>query len=109
MARPKAVAVPVKKGRPANPAKAKADTKPIVTFLPSKLHARAKLAAIALSTNLSTVIRDLLSAWVIEQKKAIADIVNMKDEVEEDEDDVEVDEDDDEDTEEVDEDDEDEE
>jgi hypothetical protein len=86
-----------KVGRPAaatsdSAAKANKDNKPVVIFLPKKLHARVRLGCIALSTSISAIVREALEDWTKNKAKAIANVINMKDEPE-------VDEDEDEDTE----------
>src|SRR3990172_3809453 len=79
------VKVKGKPGRPKSATSLKPTGKPVVTFMPPKLHARVRLACIALSTNASSVIRDLLTEWVTSKKKEIAAVINMKDDVEEEE------------------------
>lgn len=71
-------AAPKKAGRVADPelAKEKKKGKPVVVFLPKSLHGRARLMAIALSTNLSTIIRGLLEEEVTKKRKAITDLIN---------------------------------
>lgn len=90
----KVVEVPKKKvGRPAGAtsdaaAKANKDNKPVVIFLPKKLHARVRLGCIALSTSISAIVREALEEWTKNKAKAIANVINLKDE----EEDVDVDE-----------------
>lgn len=86
---------PVKRGRPANPDKEDtSDKKTVVIFLDPKLHARVRLACIALGTNVNKVSRQLLAEWCSENKKAIADVINAG-MAEDDEDETEVEEDED--------------
>src|SRR6266496_5159358 len=95
----------VKIGRPASATseaanKANKDNKPVVIFLPKKLHARVRLGCIALSTSISAIVREALEEWTKNKAKAIANVINMKDEPE----DEDVEEEEDNDTEEEDED-----
>lgn len=76
-----------KVGRPAGAtsdaaAKANKDNKPVVIFLPKKLHARVRLGCIALSTSISAIVREALEEWTKNKSKAIANVINMKDEPE---------------------------
>ena len=101
----KSAKVVKKVGRPAGAtsdaaAKANKDNKPVVIFLPKKLHARVRLGCIALSTSISAIVREALEEWTKNKSKAIANVINMKDEPE----DEDVEEEDDNDTEEEDED-----
>ena len=108
----------VKVGRPTSATsesanKANKDNKPVVIFLPKKLHARVRLGCIALSTSISAIVREALEDWTKNKAKAIANVINMKDEPEVDEDededeDTEVEETEDEDTEDEEDEDEDE-
>lgn len=107
-----------KVGRPAAAtsdaaAKANKDNKPVVIFLPKKLHARVRLGCIALSTSISAIVRESLEEWTKNKAKAIANVINMKDEPEdedvEDEEDNDVEESDDDEEEESDDDEEEEE
>lgn len=115
----KKAVVKKKVGRPAGAtsdaaAKANKDNKPVVIFLPKKLHARVRLGCIALSTSISAIVREALEEWTKSKAKAIANVINMKDEpadddVDEEEDnDVEEDEEEDEDDEDEEDEDEDE-
>lgn len=89
MATKKAIkSAPAKKvGRPpVNPTASEEKTKgkPVVIFLPKKLHARVRLGCIALSTNASTVVRELLEEWTKKKAKAIASVINMDSDEDED-------------------------
>lgn len=91
-----------KAGRPSEGNGEKIKGKPVVVILPKKLHARCKLGCIALSTNFSTVVRELLEEWVKNKQKAIAGVINMTDvddDIDEDEEETETDESEDEDEE----------
>jgi hypothetical protein len=90
MATKKKVKVVAKKkaGRPAG-VSGNADEKkkgtPTVTFLPPKLHGRAKLCAMALNTNLSKVVRELLEEWVNKNKAKMRKLVEGELETEDEE------------------------
>lgn len=76
-----------KVGRPASATseaanKANKDNKPVVIFLPKKLHARVRLGCIALSTSISAIVREALEEWTKSKAKAIANVINMKEEPE---------------------------
>lgn len=91
------------KSAPAKSAKNDEATKgkAVMIFLPRKLHARTRLACIALGVNTSTVVRGLLAEWCNDKKKEIASVISGADDNDEEEDteveDAEVDSDEDED------------